>query len=115
MSKTPAKPAVKEAAPKKAARPAKPSVKLPVLVEAMYTLPPLIILGVDLIVIGFSYTSGADWVSILVRACVTTLGLGSLMLLIASLVSSGALASAMEMRQKAEEQAKIDDSPSIEA
>jgi hypothetical protein len=115
MSKTPAKPAIKKAAPKKVARSASPSAKLPLLVETMFTVPPLVILAADMAVIGFSYSAGADWVAILVRACVTTLVLGSLMLLIASIVSSGALASAKEMRENAEEQAKIQDSTSIEA
>ncbi len=114
-SKTPAKPAAKTTPPKKPARPASPAVKLPVLVEMMYTLPPLVILAADMMVIGFSYSAGADWVAILMRACVTTLVLGCLMLLGASIVSSGALESAKEMRKKAEEQAKSEESHSVEA
>jgi len=114
-AKETAKKPEKESVAKKPGRAASPSVKLPILVEAVYTVPPLVILTADIFVIALSYTSGADWVAILVRPFVTTLVLGALMLLLASLVSSGALKSARETRQKAEEQSEKNNSKSIEA
>ena len=115
MSKEKDKPKEENPAPSKVERKKPQPAKLPLLVETVFTLPPLIILGADVVVVGLSYTAGADWVAILVRACVTTLVLGSVLLLFASLVSTGALESAREMRKKAEVGVKAKDSDGIKA
>jgi hypothetical protein len=120
MSKEPAKAGKKGKAPteskkKKVVNVSSPAPRLPILVEMTYAVPTLLILVVDMAVIGFSYSAGADWVAILVRACVTTLVLGSLALLVVHFVSSESLAAARAMRRAAEAAARQPDSDSVKA
>jgi hypothetical protein len=76
------------------------TVELPFLVEMSYSLPIIVILMVDFAVIGFSYAAGADWVTTLSRAMVTTVALGGLLAILAFVVSSTVLAETQERLEK---------------
>jgi hypothetical protein len=91
----------------KASKP-RQTVELPFLVELSYSLPVIIILMVDFAIIGFSYTSGSDWVTTLSRAMVATVVIGGLLIIIAYVISSTALAEVKERLEKEKNQKNLE-------
>jgi hypothetical protein len=77
-----------------------PKAELPLAVELSYSLPVIVILMVDFAVIGFSYSAGADWVTILSRAMVATVAVGGLLAIITYVISATALAETQERLEK---------------
>jgi hypothetical protein len=77
-----------------------PKAELPLAVELSYSLPVIVILMVDFAVIGFSYSAGADWVTILSRGMVATVVVGGLLAIITYLISATALAETQERLEK---------------
>jgi hypothetical protein len=75
-------------------------VELPLVVELSYSLPVIVILMVDFAVIGFSFSAGADWVTIMSRAMVSTVVIGGLLAIITYLISATALAETQERLEK---------------
>jgi hypothetical protein len=92
-----------------------PRLELPLLVDLSYTLPIIVILMVDFAIIGFSYSAGTDWVTTLSRAMVATVVLGSLLAIIAYVISSTALAGTKDRLEKEKARREMESQKALEA
>ena len=79
------------------------SVKLPVLVEVVFTLSKLTVVLVGIIVMVATFASGSPWYAAMFKGAVTVLSLGILVYVISWMITKGVIESARSMLKDADE------------
>jgi len=102
-------------AKEKTANPKKNSRPLPIFLETIFSLARAAIIISCLAVAGISFLSGATWLDVFIRTGATLLGLGSIMWLLATVLTSGSIEARQAIaKQNGEEEKSKSDHSTLE-
>ena len=100
-------------APEKQTR-AKDDLRLPVLVEFVYTASAMLVILVSFMVVAVSFAMGANVLDTLIRAVVTILVVGGLLILVSWQISAGLLQASIDEQKEDLEKTKKEEQEQAE-